>query len=279
MSTGDEWCPGNFGIQDQIAALKWISNNINFFGGNPQNITVFGHDSGAICTSILLISPQSWGLYQNVIISSGSVFSPNSVKLPDSSMGLDFGRALNCDLSPILGHNSQNSSQKLIECLRTKSIDELMSVSRLAGLYPNTFQFTFGPVIDSNTSSAVIVDQPIRLFRSGNYWKTPLMTGLTQNEGALDYFTYYDKIRDWSLTEKIEYLFAKFNYNEFYSKLLTKSVDWFYFKRLNDTNSAYSPFDNRKQFQNNNNIFTQNKDWINREMEELTLIDVRLSIL
>lgn len=276
LSTGDDTCAGNFGIQDQLAALKWVSNNIKFFGGNPHNITIFGHDSGAISASILLIYAESWGLYHNVILSGGSVFTPNAVKLPDPKMAEDFGRAVNCDVSSLLEPNNQNSSQKLMECLRTKSVEELMSGTRLSGLYPNTFQFTFGPVINKNVTLPVIIDEPIRLFRSGNYWKTPLISGITLNEGSLDFFTYYDKIKDWTLSEKIDYLFSRFSYNEFYSKLIIKSVDWFYFKRLNDTFFSYTS-DNRKYFQNNN-IFNQNKDWINRQKEEQILIEVSLQI-
>ena len=105
-----------------------------------------------------------------------------------------------------------------------------------------------------------------------------MVSGITANEGALDYFLYYDKIKDWTLTEKIHYLFEKFNYNDFYTKILTKSVDWFYFKRLNDSVIPFSGYDRKKNFQNinlNNNL-NQNIDWAQQEREELALIDVSL---
>ena len=279
LSTADDVCPGNFGIQDQISALKWVSTNINNFGGNSNNITVFGHDAGAISISILVTCAQSWGLYHNVMIISGSVFTPNAVTIPDPKSALDFGRAVNCDFGEsMVDSNSYNLSQRLVDCLRTKTTQELMLVTKLSGLYPNTFQFNFGPVVDKNTSSPVLIDEPIRLFRSGNYWKTPMVSGITANEGALDYFLYYDKIKDWTLTEKIHYLFEKFNYNDFYTKILTKSVDWFYFKRLNDSVIPFSGYDRKKNFQNinlNNNL-NQNIDWAQQEREELALIDVSL---
>ncbi|CAG2168566.1 unnamed protein product [Oppiella nova] len=198
--TGDDSSAGNFGIHDQIEALKWVSINIQGFGGNAQNITIFGHDSGAISASILLVSPKSWGLFHNTMIMSGSIFTPNAVKLPDVKMALDFGEVVNCNLKySLIDQNVQNLSQKLVNCLRTKSVDELMVANRLPGLYPNDFQFNFGPVIDSNVSMPLIGDQPINIFRAGNYWKTPLVGGLTMAEGSLDYYTHYDRIKDWKI--------------------------------------------------------------------------------
>lgn len=279
MSTGDDSSPGNFAIHDQIAALKWISANINLFGGNSLNITLFGHDSGAISASILLISPKSWGLFHNVMILGGSVFTPNVLKRSDLRMTIDFARVLNCEIiNPVLDQNSNNLTLKLVECLRKKSVQELMSVSRLPGLYPNTYQFTFGPTIDGNVSTPLIVDYPFRLYQLGNYWKIPLVGGMTLNEGSLEYFLHYDKIRYWTLSEKLNYLYNQFQYNEFYARLLFKSVDWFYFKRWNETNSIFNSNYNRINYplNQNNNLFAQNqnKDWIDQLKEEQTLIDV-----
>ncbi|XP_054159890.1 carboxylic ester hydrolase-like [Oppia nitens] len=280
MSTGDDFCPGNFGIHDQIEALKWISYNIQAFDGNPYNVTVFGHDSGAISVSILLTASRSWGLFHNVMILSGSVFTPNAIKIPDIKTSIDFSQVLNCDLKySSIDQNIERISQPLVECLRSKSIEDLMFASRLPGLYPNEFQYTFGPVLDKNVSTSILPDLPIRLFLSGNYWKTPMVAGLTLNEGSLDFYTHYDKIRDWSFDEKAYYLYNKYKYNEFYAKVLTKSVEWYYFKRFNDTIYTPNPYYNINRF---NQIGVQikpylkqnkNQELFEKEKQDITLIE------
>jgi carboxylesterase type B len=61
FSTNDDNAPGNYGIRDQIAALRWVNNEIHSFGGDPRAITIFGHDAGAISVNILMLTPESKG--------------------------------------------------------------------------------------------------------------------------------------------------------------------------------------------------------------------------
>lgn len=61
LSTGDESSPGNYGIKDQLAALKWIKNNMKNFGGDPERVTIFGESAGAASVHYLLQAKQAKG--------------------------------------------------------------------------------------------------------------------------------------------------------------------------------------------------------------------------
>lgn len=63
---------GNYGIFDQIAALKWVKENIKAFGKDPDNITLFGQSAGSLTAQTLLLSPLTKGLFNKCIFQSGA---------------------------------------------------------------------------------------------------------------------------------------------------------------------------------------------------------------
>lgn len=67
---------GNQGLLDQIAALRWVRNNVTVFGGDPDNVTLFGESSGSLNVNVLMTSPLSKGLFRRVIGQSGTVVRP-----------------------------------------------------------------------------------------------------------------------------------------------------------------------------------------------------------
>ncbi|TMW40065.1 hypothetical protein DOY81_014855, partial [Sarcophaga bullata] len=72
LSTGDNSIPGNFGLKDQLLALKWVQRNIADFGGDPEKVTIFGQSAGAISAHMHMLSSQSQGLFRGVIALSGT---------------------------------------------------------------------------------------------------------------------------------------------------------------------------------------------------------------
>ena len=67
LATKDGAATGNFGLKDQILALKWVQKNIAVFGGDPDNVTLMGEDSGAASATIHILSPEAKGLFHKVL--------------------------------------------------------------------------------------------------------------------------------------------------------------------------------------------------------------------
>lgn len=89
---------GNYGLMDQVAALHWIQENIEQFGGASDNITIVGHGYGAACAHLLMLSPMAKGLFNRVILMSGSALSPWAIARDANVYAEQVGRQLNCPI-------------------------------------------------------------------------------------------------------------------------------------------------------------------------------------
>lgn len=112
LSTEDEVLPGNLGLKDQVAALKWIKENIQYFGGNPDSVTLTGVSAGGSSVQLHYLSPLSRGLFNRGISQSGSALSPWILQ--------ENAREKAVRVAEILGCVSE-SSQEIVNCLRQRS--------------------------------------------------------------------------------------------------------------------------------------------------------------
>ena len=114
--------PGNMGMLDHVAALQWIHSNIVFFGGNPDNITLFGESAGAASVSMHLLSPLSRNLFNRAIMQSGSATAPWAIvdKEETITRGLKLAETVGCP------HSRANTNATL-DCLRTINASVLIN--------------------------------------------------------------------------------------------------------------------------------------------------------
>ena len=114
--------PGNMGMFDQVAALQWVHSNIAFFGGNPNNITLFGESAGAASVSMHLLSPLSRNLFSQAIMQSGSATAPWATVDKEETIirGLRLAEAVGCP------HSRANLSATL-DCLHTINASVLVN--------------------------------------------------------------------------------------------------------------------------------------------------------
>ena len=79
LSTGDGVIKGNMGLLDQVVAMQWVKDNIASFGGDPDNITLFGESAGSFSIAFHLVSPLTHGLFKRAICQSGTSIHPSAV--------------------------------------------------------------------------------------------------------------------------------------------------------------------------------------------------------
>ncbi|XP_061090725.1 neuroligin-3a isoform X6 [Conger conger] len=166
LSTGDQAAKGNYGLLDQIQALRWISENVGYFGGDSNRITVFGSGIGASCVSLLTLSHHSEGLFHRAIIQSGSALSSWAVNYQPVKYTRMLAEKVGCNVLDTLD---------MVDCLRKKTARELVEQD----IQPARYHVAFGPVIDGD----VIPDDPEILMEQGEFLNYDIMLGVNQGEG------------------------------------------------------------------------------------------------
>ncbi|CAK5098985.1 unnamed protein product [Meloidogyne enterolobii] len=168
LSTGDSVLPGNLGLWDILLALKWVQINAHVFGGDPNNVLLMGHGSGASAASLLALSPKAEGLFHKIMLMSGTAITPGTVR--DTAINATW--ALDARL-----HCRSFNSSELLECFKKQLRDEILDFEP----DPDPDYDLFVPIIDGE--QGIIPDDPESLALSRR--KMPIMLGTTRDESAL----------------------------------------------------------------------------------------------
>ena len=175
---GSHEAPGNVGLLDQRLALQWVQDNIQFFGGNPKQVTIFGESAGGASVGMHLLSPESRPTFTRAILQSGVPNCPWATVSPAEA------RRRATLLAKLVGCQGGNDTE-IVDCLRNKSPQELIDHEWQVLPYSSLFRFSFVPVIDG----VVLPDTPDAMLSSGNIKDTQILLGVNQDEGS--YFLLY----------------------------------------------------------------------------------------
>lgn len=182
LSLDHKEAPGNMGLRDQVMALKWVQKNIINFGGDPNNVTIFGISAGGASVEYLLLSPLPEGLFHKAIAQSGS----SLIKWAQNSSTNVRELALRI---PVLKGKNITENSDLLQYLKELPIRDLIKFS-MAALQAESFKggihFGFVPVVEKPTDwEPFLSKSTYESLANGNFTKVPFMTGVCNREGLL----------------------------------------------------------------------------------------------
>ena len=162
----------SYGILDMVAALEWVKRNIEAFGGDPANVTLFGHSAGGMAVQLLMVVPQAEGLFERAIAMSGYGTWP-----------LPRVRAASSDVTPRGAPTAEEIGLKIVERategqnIETAAALRAIPTARLA----EAVRGLHLPVVDG----VVVPDEPGIVFSRGDQHDVPFISGGTSFDGTI----------------------------------------------------------------------------------------------
>ncbi|XP_050530967.1 acylcarnitine hydrolase [Daktulosphaira vitifoliae] len=177
---------GNWGLLDQVAALDWVNQNIDSFGGSSQNVTIFGQGSGAVCVGLHTLSPLSRGKFQRAISMGGNVLQRIAITTFDTETVLE-----------MLADNVTCFRNTLTGCLKNIVAEELY---KQGGMLTH-----WGPVVDAvalanGSRDPFLPDEPGILMAADGLNPAAHMIGFNHMEEAYELYDKVDAVESIGVT-------------------------------------------------------------------------------
>lgn len=157
----------NYGTMDQIAALAWVRDNIAAFGGDPRQVTIFGHSAGGVSVNVLMATPASQGLFHRAIAQGSGLLLEGSRYAFRRGLPGAFGPSsqdVGMDLAAHFG--IQGSDAEMAQKLRALSPEAIVD-------YQEAQLINFNPVVDGR----LLPDDVVRIFEQGRQHDVPYIGG------------------------------------------------------------------------------------------------------
>ncbi|XP_059614573.1 venom carboxylesterase-6-like [Phlebotomus argentipes] len=174
LSTEDEVVPGNMGLKDQVVALLWVKQNIRFFGGNPNSVTLSGFSAGGASVHLHYLSPLSSGLFHRGISHSGCALNPWVLAENPLQKARVVANHLGC---------ATEDNRRMIECLKGKPADEIVSTVPLFQPWLSQPFTPFGVVVEKNSENPFLSAHPELIYKSQAFAHLPWIVSYTDADG------------------------------------------------------------------------------------------------
>ncbi|KAM7346103.1 juvenile hormone esterase-like [Cochliomyia hominivorax] len=179
MATEDGVIPGNLGLKDQNLALHWVQENIEYFGGEKTQVTIFGQSAGAVSAHMHILSPLSTDLFKNVIAMSGNAIVPFAIDVnPDNTtrQTAKYCNITNWDTIP---------TTELLAELKKIEAHDLLNAGDHLKYWDVDNLVNYRPIIEKPSPHAFLSKDPVEILSTGDYKPVPLMLGRVPNEGGV----------------------------------------------------------------------------------------------
>ncbi|CRK99832.1 CLUMA_CG013140, isoform A [Clunio marinus] len=219
--------PGNAGLKDQVFALKWVQRNIMNFGGDPNNVTLFGVSAGAVSVHFLMISEKGKGLFNRAIPLSGTSFIKSWVLAPRKDITERLAKSLGWD-----GNGGEKEILEVLENADASAIVEAESkILTKEEIMTEHILFPFVPVVEPYVNENTFVpEDPILMGRKA--WSNDIdcLLGGTSLEGSLMFFGFSGSDKFWEYITTPETLVPKWELKT----NSTRHLHTFRFKQFGD---------------------------------------------